>query len=273
MLRVAGDGVQEGVVLLDAELGEFAALADVPSDGSLRALAMSPLGTHVLFLSIEDNGRTVILKLQDLATGRRQPIPAPPGCFDSAAAISPDGQTIAALCQDEHFAFIDIVEIATHIRRRIWSGDGGASMGGTSISWSPHARMIVATYHHAPTDELATVVIDASSGTAVAHYEYRLVLGVPNGTWVDKRRVVLIDEVNESGPTQALVDVLDGHSQQLAVRPVEHRLAIVNGQSLVRIDEGDLYLTGLDGEGSEPFLAMSADLDIRSFDIAAGLIQ
>lgn len=263
------------VVVLDVDDGGFAALADMPPYGALSPLALSADGTKVLFWSIEDNGRTMLLILQTLATGLRQRITAPPGCFDYLAAVSPDGHTIATLSQDADSGFIDLVDIAAGTRRRLWSCDGGASMHGTSIAWSPNGHLIAATYYHAPTDELATAVIDADNGAVVVDHEYRVVFGCPNGTWIDNQRVVLIDDLSEElTPPAHLVDVRSGNSRRLWRPPQwEYYLAVIDGHFLARTSDGHLYLTDLDGNNPQPFLAVPADLGISTFDIAPDAIN
>lgn len=70
-------------------------------------------------------------------------------------------------------------------------------MNGTSIGFSGDGRLIAATYYHAPSDELATVVIAAEDGAVVAHHERRVTLGCPNGTWIGSNRLVLFDDLSD----------------------------------------------------------------------------
>jgi hypothetical protein len=264
------------VIVLDVEDGGFAALPSPPPPEIVIPLALSPDGRHVLLQSIEDNGRTMSMVWHTVMTAERGRITAPQGCFDFRAAVSPDGATIATLSQDDgDSGFVDLIDLATLNRRRLWSCEGGASMHETSIAWSPDGRWLATTYYDAPTDELATAVIDAADGTVVAQHQYRVVLGCPNGTWVDNDRLVLIeDRSDEFVPPLHLLDVTSGSSRRFS-RPPQwmHYVALLDGRLLARGYAGEMCLTSLDGDGSEPFLTLPADLGIGTFDIAASAID
>lgn len=258
--------------LLDDD-GFAAAPAQLPPHGEVDIpLALSPDGTRLLLSSVE-NGGMMLLVDQVLATGRRRRISAPAGRFDFKAAFAPDGQTLAVLTQDDDMVAIEVID---HVggRRRLWAAYGGASEQETAIAWSTDGTMIAATYLDAEADAVSTVIVDAGNGATVAGYPGRAVVGCPNGTWVDNRRLVLVDDLaDEAPPPLYLIDPTGGGRRIARPEWWRYPVACLGGRVLVLDREGGLLLTDLHGDQSELFASLPADLGIATFDIAPAVLR
>jgi hypothetical protein len=258
-------------MLLDVDRGEMVALPGIPRDGMQRPLALSPEGARLLLWCLEDRGRTILLVALDLRTGERLRLPAPPGGFDHLGAWSPDGRAIATLSDttDDDAVAIDIVDLASRQRRRLWTGAGGAGDPSSSVAWSPGGRLIAATYYHDETDESATVIVDVDTATQVAHYEYRMLIGCPNGTWIDDEHVTLVDQTSQESPwPRYLTEACRGTGRRLAASS-RASMAFVAGRWIARDHEGHVTHSGLDGDDDRPLLVITPqDLGISRFDVA-----
>jgi hypothetical protein len=139
--------------------------------------------------------------------------------------------------------------------------EGHTSVNEAAIAWSPDGRLIAACYLSLTTDEHVTVVIDASVGSATAVYEYRILRGSPNATWVDNTHVVLMSlwpDDDEPGDPYYLADVHTGQTRRLASGPRhEHRIAFFDGRSVVWSSEGRVLLTDPDGNDPQVLVTLT----------------
>ena len=112
--------------------------------------------------------------------------------------MSPDGQIISVLTQDDDTVYLDCIEIETSKRYGLWHEDGAALTQESKVAWCTDGRLMAVTYYY-PIDQVFTVIVDAVDGTVVARYEAQPSVGSPNGTWLDDHRLLLADWLNMDG--------------------------------------------------------------------------
>ena len=204
-------------LVLDLATDEFVRVPGLPRGPRAQALCMARDGSQIIVLSPE-HGTDGALCLHTLATGHQTWFHTPTGEQFVAAARAPDGHQIVALCTaddpDNHddyedspgLSLINVIDVATHQTRRMWQTSGGCSQEST-IAWSPDGTLLAATYFD-PEQELASVVINAATGTEIARYPGARILGSPSSTWHDDHDLIYLDT-----DFQILVADLDARAQ------------------------------------------------------------
>jgi hypothetical protein len=263
-----GEGRYSAVVRDDAT-GEFARPVGQPSDARIRAEALSPDGRSILFLADPDRDLDSRLCLHRLATGEQRWYAASPSTQVHAAAISPNGETIAALTGAESgMVAVDFIEVADGSVSRQWSTAGSWSAE-TTISWSPSGQLIAATY--TIDDDWMTSVVDIKAG-ALRHYDYAILLSASNGPWLRERQVAYI----QGDDMRLVVRDVDRDDRRELVEAGGDLRAIVGDRLLwtgprrSRTEPASLVTTNLEGDDLRAIASLHSHGEIMSIDVARG---
>jgi hypothetical protein len=196
------------VVVLDAETGELVKVPGLPG-GEVRKASLSADGRHVLLLlprgANPGDRETGDHCVHSLATGKQRWQAAEDRGWtwgDVEAALSPRGDRIATLtfaAEDPHddeswYAAVDVIDVDTGERRRLWSRPDAGSSAESTVGWSRDGRLVAVTYLASgdPYDNAAYVVLDSADGTVLEHCtdgESRTLMST-NGTWTEAGELV-----------------------------------------------------------------------------------
>lgn len=222
------------------------------------------------------------LCLVTLATGAQRwfdPLDGPG--FDVTAAMSSDGRTIATITTDESpgrrntvdssIVAVDLIDMATATRRRLWSTPG--TTGDSVVSWSPDGRLIAASY--LTLDEQYQTVVLNPDDRSVRRYDGGSLPFAPNGVWLGDREFVYF--TLHGGPFTAHLD----HGDRLLPLPQplrleEHGLPMAFvGDRMVWVaplfqhsESADVVTTNLDGSDPRTIVTARPPRTITFVDIA-----
>ncbi len=128
----------------------------VKSPQPLMSPAWSPDGSHLAYVSFEDN-RSVVY-VQDVVTGQRERIAAHPG-INSAPAFSPDGTQLALTLSKDGNPEIYILDLSSRSLRRI-THDRAID---TEPTWSPDGTQIAFTSDRGGTPQIYEISVNGGS--------------------------------------------------------------------------------------------------------------
>ena len=269
-------GVGSLALVLDLATDEFVRVPGLPRGPRAQALCISRDGSQIIVLSPE-HGTDGALCLHTLATGHQTWFHTPPGEQLVAAALAPDGHQIVALCtaddpdNDDDYedspglSLINVIDIATHQTRRMWQTSGGNSQE-SSIAWSPDGTLLAATYFN-PDEDLASVVIKASTGTEIARYPGARILDSTNSTWHGDHDLIYLD-----ADFQILVADLDARAQRVLGQVCSLPLAVINHYYIHHTFDAPSGTAGLLATRFEaepqPFITIHSSTAIHTCDVA-----
>ncbi|MGC0417034.1 TolB family protein [Embleya sp. AB8] len=274
LLLVVGHARGRSTVVLDADSGEFVGIPGAPAGAATETLSLSPDGTQVVFRTKARFRSTRKLVVHTLATGAQRSFDAQADGTHESAALSPDGYSLATIGDLGDDTFVDVTDLRTGTRRRLWSGAGMASMDG-ALGWSFDGRLLAGSYTTLDGDG-ASIVLDARDGRVVRRYEAMSILPGPNGAWLGEHELVLTpDEFEEEIAPILVADVAEGDCRRHEGRRAWHGLwAAIDGR-LVHVEGGEpavdgvrMYTTDLDGTDPRPFLTIAPGAGFTLFDHA-----
>jgi dipeptidyl aminopeptidase/acylaminoacyl peptidase len=277
------------LVALDADTEEFVALPTPASTGvdNLKALSIGPValsydGTQaVLHVALAfEKFATSRVVLYRLSTGDERRIRLPEGEHIARTAFSPDGRHLAVSVDrgDEYTGqcHLDVVDLGTYTRRRLWSADGAANVHLAGVGWSPDGQYLAVSYVMREEDVFAAAVVTVD-GALVAHYQGVEPIADNNGIWVSNREIAYAPEFwEESAAPLFIANVQDGSSRRFdhIQGPWSGCVGTINGRLLTVISARDggghrrIESCAFDGSDRQPFITLASNHPVTSLDIA-----
>ena len=191
------------------------------------------------------------------------------------AAFSPDGSQLAvSLCADD-VSHLDLFDLTTYGRRRLWTADGWAGGDQSQVAWSPNGEYLAVGYMMRTTNEPYGAAVVRMDGATIAQYE-AVELGIGKGAWLNDREVFSWPEYHDGMvPSIVVADVENGETRRIDDRESSSGCVGSAGRRLLQFapasngpDRSRMLSTALDGTDVQPFLTVVPSHEVTSIDIA-----
>jgi hypothetical protein len=270
---------EQAVIVRDADDGTWVGVPCGPTDSATDALALSRDGRRLVYLSrsLSRPGEDR-LAVRTLADGAEARFSAQAEGEDWRAAFSHDGHFLAVLSTDHErkaadgsvsdLVIVSVIDLATGIRRRLWSGPGRAPAE-RAVSWSPDGRFIE-VFHEDVDERFAVTVLDTSNGGLVSRFIEREVLGCPQGAWFSDHELVTFPEFyGDAVPPTLIVDVVTGVTGRPDTGDLPHGCRGIAGSRIVGVFAPHAIGTA-DLDGGNPRLLLTHDpmTQVQVVDVA-----